>query len=65
MFLKGSVVIIDNILHLFEIVGNLTKTRLKYSLEKYVFEKKVCFNGFVRRDFNAIYGLAFINPDAS
>ena len=29
-----------NIFHLFEIVGNLTKTRLKSSLEKYIFEKK-------------------------
>ena len=29
-----------NIVHLFEIVGNPTKTRLKSSLEKYLFEKK-------------------------
>ena len=32
-----------NIFHLFEKVGNLTKTRLKSSLEKYLFEKKIFF----------------------
>ena len=45
-----------NIFHLFEIVGNLTKTRLKSSLEKYLFEIKYIFKSnskFVSSHFQA------------
>ena len=52
-----------NIFHLFEIVGNLTKTRLKSSLEKYILKKILKSNlKFVSSHFQANKTIKKVRP---